>query len=295
MIRRLSIIGVGLIGGSLARALRETGAVSEIVGCGRGRSNLDRARDLGVIDRATTDPAEAVTGADMVFLSVPLGAMRGIFDAIRDHLHPDAVVTDGGSVKGSVVADAIGAFGRVPTRFVPGHPIAGTEHSGVEASFAALFAQRRVILTPLEDTDPVALARVTTMWQTCGADVTCMSVAHHDEVLAATSHLPHLLAFGLVDTLARMRENDEIFQFAAGGFRDFTRIASSSPVMWRDICLANREALSAMLARFGIELTDLAESVRCADGDRLLAIFTRAKAARDRFIERGRAGDEPTS
>ncbi|UHD15635.1 prephenate dehydrogenase [Thiocapsa bogorovii] len=285
MIERLAIIGVGLIGGSLARALREAGAVKQIVGCGRGLANLERARDLGVVDLLTRDPAEAVAGADMVFVSVPLGAMRGVFEAIRDRLDPASVVTDGGSVKGSVVADASGVFGGVPPRLVPGHPIAGTEYSGVEASFAELYRQRRVILTPLPETDADALARVTAMWETCGAEVTCMSVAHHDEVLAATSHLPHMLAFGLVDALARMRENDEIFRYAAGGFRDFTRIASSNPVMWRDICLANREALSAMLARFGIEMTDLAESIRSADGERLLGIFERAKAARDRYVD----------
>lgn len=285
MIERLAIIGVGLIGGSLARALREAGAVGQVVGCGRGLANLERARELGVIDVLTRDPGEAAAGADMVFIAVPLGAMRGVFEAIRDRLDPAAVVTDGGSVKGSVVADAIGAFGGVPPRLVPGHPIAGTEHSGVEASFAKLYHQRRVILTPLPETDADALRRVTAMWETCGAEVTSMSVAHHDEVLAATSHLPHMLAFGLVDALARMRENDEIFRYAAGGFRDFTRIASSNPVMWRDICLANREALSAMLARFGIEMTDLAESIRNADGERLLAIFERAKAARDRYVD----------
>ncbi|WP_373509634.1 prephenate dehydrogenase, partial [Thiocapsa sp.] len=212
----------------------------------------------------------------------------GVFEAIRDRLDPAAVVTDGGSVKGSVVADAIGAFGGVPPRLVPGHPIAGTEHSGVEASFAELYHSRRVILTPLPETDADALRSVTAMWETCGAEVTSMSVTHHDEVLAATSHLPHMLAFGLVDALARMRENDEIFRYAAGGFRDFTRIASSNPVMWRDICLANREALSAMLARFGIEMTDLAESIRNADGERLLAIFERAKAARDRYVDASR-------
>jgi len=224
-----------------------------------------------------------------VFIAVPLGAMRGVLEAIRDRLDPLAVVTDGGSVKGSVVADAIGVFGCTPLRLVPGHPIAGTEHSGVEASFAELYRNRRVILTPLPETAPDAVARVTAMWETCGAEVTCMSVAHHDEVLAATSHLPHMLAFGLVDALARMRENDEIFRYAAGGFRDFTRIASSSPVMWRDICLANREALSAMLARFGIEMADLAESIRRADGERLLAIFERAKAARDRYVDATRS------
>jgi prephenate dehydrogenase len=290
MIDRLAIIGVGLIGGSLARALRAAGAVGEVVGCGRQLANLERARDLGVVDWITQDPGEAASGADMVFVAVPLGAMRGVFESIRGRLGRGAVVTDGGSVKGSVVADAREVFGVPPACLVPGHPIAGTEHSGVEASFAELYQERRVILTPLSETDPEAVARVTTMWETCGAEVTCMSVAHHDEVLAATSHLPHMLAFGLVDALARMRENDEIFRYAAGGFRDFTRIASSNPVMWRDICLANREALSAMLARFGVEMTDLAESIRCADGERLLAIFERAKAARDRYVEQSRLG-----
>ncbi|EXJ14334.1 prephenate dehydrogenase [Imhoffiella purpurea] len=288
MIERLAILGVGLIGGSLARALRGADAVGEVVGCGRSLPNLERAVELGVIDRFTQSPGDAVAGADMVFVAVPLGAMKGVFSAIRDRLEPGAVVTDGGSVKGSVVADALSAFEAVPPRLVPGHPIAGTECSGVEASFAELYENRRVILTPLPETDPDALARVTAMWETCGAEVTRMSVAHHDEVLAATSHLPHMLAFGLVDALARMRENDEIFRYAAGGFRDFTRIASSSPVMWRDICLANREALSAMLARFGIEMTDLAESIRRADGDRLLEIFERAKAARDRYVDSAR-------
>jgi prephenate dehydrogenase len=173
----------------------------------------------------------------------------------------------------------------VPPRFVPGHPIAGTERSGVGASFPELYQNRRVILTPLPETEPDAVAKVRTMWQTVGAEVSDMGVAHHDEVLAATSHLPHMLAFGLVDALARMRDNDEIFRYAAGGFRDFTRIASSSPVMWRDICMANAEALSAMLARFGEEMTDLADSIRRRDGDHLLEIFSRAKQARDRFVD----------
>jgi len=285
VIERLSIIGVGLIGGSLARALRAAGAVGEVIGCGRSAANLQRAVDLGVIDRFSHDPGQAVEGADMVFIAVPLGAMRDVFAAIRGHLRNDAALTDGGSVKGSVVADAKEAFGEVPTSFVPGHPIAGTERSGVEASFPELFRQRRVILTPLARTDAVAVERVTRMWETCGAAVTCMEVAHHDEVLAATSHLPHMLAFGLVDALARMRENDEIFRYAAGGFRDFTRIASSSPVMWRDICIANREALSAVLKRYGAEMDELAETIRRGDGVHLLEVFERAKAARDRFVD----------
>lgn len=294
-IDRLAIIGVGLIGGSLARALREAGAVGEVVGCGRALPNLERAVELGVIDRFDQDPATAVAGADMVFVAVPLGAMRGVFTAIKDRLSPDAIVTDGGSVKGSVVADALAAFGRVPPRLVPGHPIAGTEHSGVEASFATLYRDRRVILTPLPETDPRAVGRVDWMWRTCGAEISHMSVTHHDEVLAATSHLPHMLAYGLVDALARMDETDEIFRYAAGGFRDFTRIASSSPVMWRDICIANREALSAMLARFSVELTDLAQAIRLGDANTLLEVFERAKAARDRYVERAgtRGGPDP--
>jgi prephenate dehydrogenase len=284
MIRRLAVIGVGLIGGSLARALRTAGAVDEVVGCGRSTANLERAVDLGVVDRWTHDPAQAVAGADLVFVAVPLGTMGQVFVAIRDALAPDAVVTDGGSVKGSVVADARAAFGQVPPRLVPGHPIAGTERSGVDASFAGLYQDRRVILTPLPETDPRAVERVSGMWQACGALVTLMDVAHHDEVLAATSHLPHMLAFGLVDSLARMRENDEIFRYAAGGFRDFTRIASSDPVMWRDICIANREPLGAMLERFGDEMKDLAETIRRGDATHLLEIFARAKAARDRYV-----------
>jgi prephenate dehydrogenase len=285
MIRRLAVIGVGLIGGSLARALRAAGCVDEVIGCGRSAANLERAVELGVVDRWSQDPAEAVAGADLVFVAVPLGTIGQVFGAIRDALAPDAVVTDGGSVKGSVVLDARAAFGRVPPGLVPGHPIAGTERSGVDASFAELYQGRRVILTPLAETDPRALELVTAMWEACGADVTLMEVAHHDEVLAATSHLPHMLAFGLVDSLARMRENDEIFRYAAGGFRDFTRIASSDPVMWRDICIANRDPLGAMLERFGNEMKDLADTIRSGDSTHLLEIFARAKAARDRYVD----------
>jgi prephenate dehydrogenase len=265
-----------------------------VVGCGRSAANLERALELGVIDRWSHDPAQAVAGADLVFVAVPLGTMGQVFGAIRDALAPDAVVTDGGSVKGSVVLDARAAFGQVPPRLVPGHPIAGTERSGVDASFPELYQGRRVILTPLAATDPEAVERVTAMWEACGAEVTLMEVAHHDEILAATSHLPHMLAFGLVDALARMRENDEIFRYAAGGFRDFTRIASSDPVMWRDICIANREPLGAMLERFGDEMKDLADTIRSGDASHLLEIFARAKAARDRYVDGMTAGREET-
>ncbi len=284
-LRRLAVIGVGLIGGSLAKALRAAGAVEEVVGCGRSKANLDLAVSQGIIDRYSHDVGEAVTDADMVFVAVPLGAMRETFAAMRGRLAADAIVTDGGSAKASVVADARAVFGELPARFVPGHPIAGTERNGAAAAFAELYQDRRVILTPLAETDPDATAQVRAMWEACGAEVSEMSVAHHDEVLAATSHLPHMLAFGLVDALARMKENDKIFRYAAGGFRDFTRIASSNPVMWRDICLANKQALSAMLATFADEMNDLSQTIAKGDGEHLLAIFSRAKAARDRFVD----------
>jgi prephenate dehydrogenase len=284
-IGRLAVIGVGLIGGSLARALRAAGMVGEIVGCGRGRANLEEAVMLGVIDRYTHDIGEAAAGADLVFLAVPLGAMRDAFAALRGRLPDTALVTDGGSAKGSVVADCRAVAPELLPHFVPGHPIAGTERNGVAASFAELYQGRRVILTPLAENEPAAVARVRALWEACGAEVSEMSVEHHDEVLAATSHLPHMLAFGLVDMLARLKENDEIFRYAAGGFRDFTRIASSNPVMWRDICIANREALGPMLAGFAEEMNELAARIASADSEALLAIFERAKAARDRYVD----------
>jgi prephenate dehydrogenase len=285
MIEKLAIIGVGLIGGSVALALREAGAVREVVGCGRSEANLIQARELGIVDRYTHDVAEAVQGADMVLLAVPLGAMREALTAMQGHLKPGAVVTDAGSAKGSVVDDLQAVYGEVPDYFVPGHPIAGTERSGADAAFAALYRNRRVILTPLPETGSQALDAVERMWRHCGAEITQMSVSHHDEILAATSHLPHMLAFSLVDSLSRLQENDEVFRYAAGGFRDFTRIASSNPVMWRDICLANREALGGMLTRFADELHELASILERGDGEGLLAIFERAKQARDRYID----------
>lgn len=283
MIQRLTIIGVGLIGGSLALALRRAGYSVGIVGNSRREAHLRKAVELGVIDRFDLDPAKAVEGADMVVLAVPLGAMQGVCEAIRPALGPEAVLTDVGSAKGSVVEAVSRAWGGLPACFVPGHPIAGTENSGVEAAFAELFQGRRVILTPTEQTDPSATERVRQMWEVAGAVVEEMSVAHHDEVLAATSHLPHLLAFGLVDSLARMRENEEIFRYAAGGFRDFTRIASSDPVMWRDICLENRGAIMQMMARYKDDLRLIEDAIERSDGEALLDIFSRAKAARDRF------------
>lgn len=286
MIKRLCIIGVGLIGGSLARALRASGQVREIVGAGRSAGNLQQAVELGVIDRYETDFARAVEGADMVLVAVPLGAMEAVFAAIRDHLAAGAVLTDAGSAKGSVIEAARRAFGAPLDFFVPGHPIAGTERSGVTASFAGLYQGRRVILTPLPETAAAATARVRDMWQAAGAHVAEMDPLHHDDVLAATSHLPHVLAFTLVESLARLQDKKEIFEYAAGGFRDFTRIASSDPLMWRDICLANGEAIQQMIERFIADLLVLDQAVEARDGERLMQIFGDAKAARDRFVEK---------
>ncbi|MBI5462468.1 MAG: prephenate dehydrogenase/arogenate dehydrogenase family protein [Gammaproteobacteria bacterium] len=286
MIRRLCIIGVGLIGGSLARALRQAGYVREIVGSSRRAEHLQEAVELGVIDRFDTDAARAVQGADMIVVCVPLGAMEQTFRSIAPALASDAVVTDVGSAKARVVTAARAALGARLSCFVPGHPIAGTEKSGVTASFAELYRNRKVILTPLDETDPTATARVQTMWETAGAQVQCMDVEHHDEVLAATSHLPHVLAFQMVDTLARMSDEDEIFRYAAGGFRDFTRIASSDPVMWRDICLANDRAVLKMLERYRSDLDRLAGAIRAGDGAELERVFRNAKAARDRHNDR---------
>lgn len=282
-IQRLTIIGVGLIGGSLARCLKQNGQCGEIIGCGRNRHHLQHAVDLGVIDRYSTDAAQAVSTADMIVVAVPLGSMGAIFATIQPHLAAHAIVTDVGSAKSSVIQEAYQHLGPHFSRFVPAHPIAGTEKSGVAASFAELFERRLVILTPVAETQTQACSQVRTMWQHTGAEVVEMPVTHHDEVLAATSHLPHLLAYSLVDTLARMTDRQEIFRFAAGGFRDFTRIASSDPRMWHDICLANREAILAILARFNQDLNQLTEAIRQQDGVTIEAVFSRAKTARDNF------------
>lgn len=286
MIERLCIIGVGLIGGSLARALRETGYSREIIGAGRDPVHLQQAVDLGVIDRFDTDPARAVQGADMVLVAVPLGAMPAVFAALRGRLAAGAVLTDVGSAKGSVIEAARQAFGEVPAWFVPGHPIAGTENSGVAASLPDLYRERRVILTPVEQTDPVALVRVRAMWEAAGARVSEMEALHHDTVLAATSHLPHMLAFTLVESLSRLDDSAEVFEYAAGGFRDFTRIASSDPVMWRDICLANGAAIRLLIGRFLEDLRELDHAIEAQDGVRLQRLFEAARQARERYLKR---------
>lgn len=283
MIERLCIVGVGLIGGSLAKDLRRLGLVGQVVGCSRKRANLERARELGIVDSYTLDPADAVAGADMVVLAVPLGAMEGVLAAMGPGLDARAVITDVGSAKVSVLHAARAVFGEVPGNFVPAHPIAGTEHSGVEAAVEGLFRGRRVILTPLDDTRTDAMERVRAMWEAVGAEVLLMDPVHHDQVLAATSHLPHMLAYTLVDMLGSMEERVEMFRYAAGGFRDFTRIASSDPQMWHDICVANRDALVNALEHFQADLGAALDAIRRGDGKTIKELFTRAKALRDRY------------
>lgn len=283
MINRLTIIGVGLIGGSLARALKKANAVAQVTGYGRNIQQLQKAMELGVIDHLETDMGAAVRDADVIVVAVPVGKTLEVLRNIKPHLNPKTIITDVGSSKGAVVQAAREVFGDALGNFVPGHPIAGTEKSGVEASFAELFENRRVLLTPLENTDQQAVQTIRQMWESSGAFVEETSVKHHDDVLAATSHLPHMLAFALVDALATMDDKIEIFRYAAGGFRDFTRIASSDPQMWHDICVTNDKSIVAMLDLFMSDLERLRDAIKAGDSDYLLQVFTRAKKARDQF------------
>ncbi|MFJ3466388.1 bifunctional prephenate dehydrogenase/3-phosphoshikimate 1-carboxyvinyltransferase [Pseudomonas sp. NPDC090201] len=283
MIGRLVVVGLGLIGGSFAKGLKESGLCREVVGVDLDPQSRKLAVELGVVDRCEDNLATACVGADVIQLAVPILAMEKLLGVLAKLDLGDAVLTDVGSAKGNVVRAAREAFGEMPARFVPGHPIAGSEQSGVEASNAQLFRRHKVILTPLPQTDADALALVDRMWSALGADVEHMQVERHDEVLAATSHLPHLLAFGLVDSLAKRNENLDIFRYAAGGFRDFTRIAGSDPVMWHDIFLANREAVLRTLDTFRSDLDALRDAVDAGDGHQLLGVFTRARVAREHF------------
>ncbi len=281
--QRMAVIGLGLIGGSMALAARELGLADTVVGCDQRQSELDEGLASGVIDEGSLSPAQAVTGADLVVVAVPVQATQAVLESIRDTMPAGATLTDVGSVKGSFITAVEAVFGGVSPEVVPGHPIAGSEKSGVAAANASLFDQHKVILTPTPETDPQVLARLHQFWTRCGAEVLTMSVARHDEVLAATSHLPHLIAFSLVDTLGGEDDNKDIFRYAAGGFRDFTRIAGSDPVMWRDIFLANSDAVLKVLKHFSDDLEQLRQAIVDEDGQRLLQVFTRAKAAREHF------------
>ena len=283
---RVALIGIGLIGSSLARVLRRSKLAGEIVACARREETLDKVRALALADRVTADPAEAVKGADLVVISTPLSAYAEIGRRIAPALKPGAVLTDVGSVKEAVIRDLKPAL-PAGVHLVPGHPVAGTEHSGPESGFADLFHDRWCILTPLPDGDAVALQRVTQLWQAAGMRVITMDADHHDKVLAITSHLPHLIAYTIVGTATGLEETlkSEVIKFSAGGFRDFTRIAASDPVMWRDIFLNNREAVLEMLQRFTEDLTALQRAIRWGEGDKLEDLFTRTRAIRRSIIE----------
>ena len=284
LIERLAIIGVGLIGGSLARVLREKGEVAEIVGIGRGEANLKKAVELGVIDRCTSDLGAGVEGADLVFIATPVCSIAAIVARIAPFLASGCVVTDGGSVKEGIVAPCERLM-PAGIHFVGGHPIAGTERSGVEASFATLYDGRRCILTPTELTDREALQKVTKMWETAGCEVTLMDVLRHDRVVAAISHLPHMVAYSLVNAVEGYdRFDDGILRYSAGGFRDFTRIASSDPVMWRDIALMNRDAILEMMDFFNRYFSQLRSLVERGDGEGMQRFFEESKESRDAII-----------
>lgn len=281
MINKLVIIGLGLMGGSLAKALKEQGAVGEVVATGRREESLKKGLQAGVIDSYSLNLAEAVKNADVVIIATPTLVAEQVLADLAPLITEQMIVSDVASVKGNIQRAAERIFTAVPKNLVLAHPVAGSEQSGVDAARADLYAKHRVILTPLENTDAKAVSVIRAMWQACGAEVVAMPVAEHDAVLAATSHLPHVLAYALVDALAQNGAAEDIFRFAAGGFRDFTRIASSDPQMWHDIVLANQEAVLGGIDGYISHLQGLRESIASRDGEAIYQCFDRAKKARD--------------
>ncbi|MEI6207956.1 MAG: prephenate dehydrogenase/arogenate dehydrogenase family protein [Desulfuromonadales bacterium] len=284
IVKRLAVTGVGLIGGSFALALREAGAVGSIIGIDSDTSNLEQALSLGIIDEIATDARSAVSDADVVFISVPSCSISSVVRDIATALAPGCIVTDGGSVKASIVreCDALIPAG---CSFIGGHPIAGTEHSGAAAAFAGLFKGRRCVLTPGAETNASALRTVSRLWSAAGAEVCCMEAEHHDRIFAEISHLPHAVAYALVHAVGTADvEGENVLSYSAGGFKDFTRIASSDPVMWRDIALMNRDALLASIDGFSASLAELRKRIDCGDQTGLTEFFTTAKLFRDGIV-----------
>jgi cyclohexadieny/prephenate dehydrogenase len=291
---RLTLVGIGLIGSSIARAARQLNLARTIVAVDRDAAVIERVRAIGIADEATADLVAGVTGADHVILCVPVGACGAVAAAMRDALKPGAIVSDVGSVKASVVAQV---QPHLPegVSFVPAHPVAGTEHSGPDAGFATLFLNRWCILTPPEGTDEGAIERVAAFWTAMGSNVEIMGAQHHDLVLAITSHVPHLIAYNIVGTAADLETvtQSEVIKFSAGGFRDFTRIAASDPTMWRDVFLHNKDAVLEMLGRLNEDIALLARAIRWGEGDKLHALFTRTRAIRRGIISSGQETAEP--
>ncbi|ASY64110.1 Cyclohexadienyl dehydrogenase [Sinorhizobium sojae CCBAU 05684] len=284
----IALVGIGLIGSSIARDIREKQLAGTIVVSTRSEATLKRAGELGLGDRYTLSAAEAVKDADLVIVSVPVGASGGVAAEIASHLKPGAIVTDVGSTKGSVIGQMAPHLPK-SVHFIPGHPIAGTEHSGPDAGFAGLFRGRWCILTPPPGADEEAVARLRLFWETLGSMVEEMDAEHHDKVLAIVSHLPHIIAYNIVgtaDDLEAVTES-EVIKYSASGFRDFTRLAASDPTMWRDVCLHNKDAILEMLARFSEDLASLQRAIRWGDGDKLFDLFTRTRAIRRSIIQAG--------
>jgi cyclohexadieny/prephenate dehydrogenase len=292
--KKIALIGIGLIGSSLARIIRREGLAEHISISSRRAETLDRAKELGLGDSYSTDMAEAVKDADLVIVSVPVGSSGAVAEAIASSLKPGAVVTDVGSTKASVIARM---HPHIPAgvHFIPGHPLAGTEKSGPDAGFAELFQNRWCILTPPEGTDTGEIAKLTRFWEACGSHVDTMDPQHHDRVLAIVSHLPHLIAYNIVGTADDLElvTQSEVIKYSATGFRDFTRLAASDPEMWRDVCLNNRDAILEMLSRFSEDLASLQRMIRWGDGEALFNLFTRTRGIRKSIIEAGQEVDVP--
>lgn len=290
MFDKVTIIGLGLIGSSVARIILKKRLAKTLVAADASAEVCKKVHDLGLAHRVTDDLAQAVEGADLVLIAVPVGAMRAVAQAIAPSLMPGAIVTDTGSVKMAVI-DAIRPFCPPEVEFVPGHPIAGTEFSGPEAGFTELFENRWCVLTPLPDTGVRAVEKVTKLWEECSARIEIMDPAHHDLVLGITSHLPHLIAYTIVGTATELEDDikSEVIKFSASGFRDFTRIAASDPVMWRDIFMNNKSAVLEVLQRFSEDLTALQKAIRQGNGDYLYDVFTKTRAIRKQIVEQGQA------
>ncbi len=294
LFNRMTLIGVGLIGSSLARVVRRENLAEEIIVSTRSEKTLTRAEELGLADDYFLDPAEAVEGADLVILCAPVGAYGVIAQQISNSLAPGAILTDVGSVKEGVI-ELVAPHTPDNVHFIPGHPIAGTEHSGPDAGFAELFSKRWCILTPAQGVDEGAIARLSAFWEGCGSKVDRMEPQHHDLVLAITSHLPQLISYNIVgtaDDLATVTQS-EVIKYSAGGFRDFTRLAASDPTMWRDICLHNKDAILEMLSRFSEDLSALQRAIRWGDGDALFDLFTRTRSIRRSIIDAGQDTSAP--
>ena len=294
LFEKIALIGIGLIGSSLARVIRREGLAGHIAIATRSAETLARAEELGLGDSYSIDAREAVRDADLVIVSVPVGSSGAVAQDIAPALKPGAILTDVGSTKGSVIAQ-MQPFVPEGVHFIPGHPLAGTEKSGPDAGFPDLFRNRWCILTPLPDSDPVAVEKLSAFWRRCGANIDTMDPAHHDMTLAIVSHLPHIIAYNIVGTADDLETvtKSEVIKYSASGFRDFTRIAASDPTMWRDVCLHNKDAILEMLARFSEDLASLQRAIRWGDGDKLFDLFSRTRAIRRSIVEAGQDTDAP--